>query len=500
MNSPSVADEPLHHYSYWRVFFLIVAALSFVLAVGLPITGYTVIHKFRHILYEQIMHDNDAIAKFFIQYLQQTHDFYDNDEEWLRDVRQFVNEYKVPNQGYVCLIDSNAKLQAYPGIMQPKEATFTVLPYNTERHSFEEGMPISIGEMLTTNDEGKTSGELVSRDGNQLVEMQRVMIGGKAWLVGVHQKQTVVQDSIQDILPFIVGLGICLFFMIVLPFGFFTGYLIRQHEMERYQRVAQLEEHSVEIENAAKQLQESNQRLQEMQAEKSGLYGRLSHDLRAPLSSVLSACSMVADGTYGGANDKQITAMQRVERNVNVLLSLIDGILNLSRIESGFVEVKKEAVPVQDILYTLKENLEPLAEHKGLRLNLEADDSLPVIESDSEKLYLILQNLVGNAIKFTQEGEIILRAKQTVDGSVNIDVQDSGPGIREEDQCKVFEEFSSGSNGSNSDAGVGLGLTITKELTELLGGQISLKSNEGEGSVFTVTLPAAQPEKVVGII
>lgn len=494
MNTPSVADEPLHHYSYWRVFFLIVLALSFVLAVGLPITGYTVIHKFRHILYEQIMHDNDAIAKFFIQYLQHTYEFYDNDEEWLKNVRQFVNEYKVPNQGYVCLIDSNAQLQAYPGITESSPVAFTVRPYDLERHGFEAGMPVTVDDMLAMDIEGKASGELLSARGDQIVEMQRVIIGDKPWLVGVHQHQMVVQNSMQDLLPFIVGLGICLFFMIVLPFGFFTGYLIRQHEMERNQHVAQIEKHSVAIEKAARQLQESNQQLQVMQAEKNRLYGRLSHDLRAPLSSVLSACNMVADGMYGGVNERQVTAMNRVERNVNVLLSLIDGILKLSRIESGFVEVKPEEVPVADVLYTLKENLQPMAEHKGLQLILEADESLPVIETDNEKLYLILQNLVSNAIKFTQNGAILLQAKQTENGAVCIRVNDSGPGIREEDQEAIFGEFSSGSNQSG-DAGFGLGLTITKELTELLGGTITLESREGEGSTFTVTLPAAVEAK-----
>lgn len=487
MNSVQNADEPLQHYSYWRVFFLIVAALSFVLAIGLPVTGYTIINKFRQILFQQIIHDNDAIGDFFISYLQQTRGFYDDEEDWLTVVREFVNIYEIPNKGYVCLIDSQSQLQAYPNFAGSVPATFSVFPYNPEKNSFELDMPVSIPEMLDPNFPDEASGELHSLNGNQLVELQRVMIDGKPWLAGIHQYTMITQEPIQNLLPFIVGLGIALFLAIVIPFGFFTGYLIRQHEIVRNRHVS-------EIESVAKQLQETNIRLNEMQVEKNRLYARLSHDLRAPLSSVVSACSMVADGTYGNVNEKQFTAMQRVERNVNVLLSLIGGILNLSRVESGFMKVNAETVSIPNLIHDLRDNLLPSAESKGLSIDVQFPEGLPEILTDKDKLYLILQNIVSNAVKFTRQGGVFISAQVMNESAVCIAVKDTGPGIPAQEQAGIFQEFSRGLH-EDDDAGVGLGLAITKELIDLLGGTITVESQEGKGSTFIITIPTEHPAK-----
>ncbi len=487
MNHPSVADEPLHHYSYWRVFFLIVAGLTLVLSIGLPVSGYKLVNKFSQILFQQVMHDNDAIADFFIQYLENTRENFDSEQEWLRHIRRFVNEYEVPNQGYVCLIDQQSKLQAYPGITEEQSISFDLIPYNAEKHRFLTDMPVTIPDLFNTESTGEISGEILKEDGADIVEFKRVVIDEKPWLVGIHQGKMDVEQPIRDLLPFIVGLGIILFLAIVIPFGIFTGFLIRQHELVHSQQIHQIEKHTKEIEYFAEQLQETNNRLSEMQAEKSRLYARLSHDLRAPLSSVLSACNLVAEGAYGEATEKQKTAMQRVERNVKVLLELIDNILQLSRIESGTIELNPTAFSLPELINELRENMSPAAESKHLTIKTEIDESISDVITDRNKLYLILQNMVNNAIKFTHAGAITLRATQQEE-TVEISVNDTGSGIRKEDQLTIFQEFARGENGP-TDPGVGLGLAITKDLTELLGGTIELQSDEGVGSTFTVSLP-----------
>lgn len=140
------------------------------------------------------------------------------------------------------------------------------------------------------------------------------------------------------------------------------------------------------------------------------------------------------------------------------------------------------------------ENLQPLAESKNLKLLYQSNPALPRLHTDRDKLYLILQNLISNAIKYTHQGYVEMSAGQRDGPSLAIAVRDTGPGISSEDQERIFHEFTRGPNSNSGPKGVGLGLTITKELTQLLGGQITVHSLPGEGATFTLILPAGVME------
>ncbi|MCP4682275.1 MAG: response regulator, partial [Desulfobacterales bacterium] len=178
-----------------------------------------------------------------------------------------------------------------------------------------------------------------------------------------------------------------------------------------------------------------------------------------------------------------------IERNGKQLLLLINDILDLSKIESGRMDVSPKLFSPKASIETIMESLEPLAEDKGIEIIQKVPADLPDIESDESRVHQIFQNLIGNAIKFTEKGSVTVSASS--DGQkVYIKVQDTGIGISERDQSDIFEEFRQ-VDGSSSRPfeGTGLGLTISHKAVKMLGGDISVESALGKGTTFTVSLP-----------
>lgn len=464
-------------HSQRRVFWLIVAALAFVLSIGLPIAGYSLVEKFQMILFEQVRFDNAALSRMFELSVRQLKMHITDREEWLQAVQKNIEGLWDQEHGYVCLIDSEYTLQAAPDLEKPHKLNLEevfIVPIKNDGTSFLQGQTISVAKLLHSNTVHNAAGRIAAWHG-QMADMRMIEIDGERWLIGVHQYEESVQNRLKEIIPFIVLLGVALFIAIVFPFGLFSAWLIQKHEAEREEYVQHIEKHSEE--------------LQSLQDQKNQLYARISHDLRAPLNSILGASELVADETYGSVNEKQQKAMRTIDRNVTSLLKLIDGILELSRLESGLLEMKFQAVQVNDLLIHLTENLRPLAERKSLELLYEAETHLPEIQTDNDKLYLILQNLISNAIQFTESGFIKIQAEATPEQSLVIEVQDTGPGIDPKEQQKIFEEFSRIASTSAKSKGFGLGLAITKELVLALKGTIDLESQVGQGSTFRLTLP-----------
>ncbi|RJP29283.1 MAG: sensor histidine kinase [Candidatus Omnitrophota bacterium] len=488
MKNRIAGDVSLKYQTYRQVFWLIVATLSIVLAIGLPIAGYKIVMKFREILFNQVLRDNDAISNGFELFLKESRKNYVTKEEWLDAIQSEVDSFVMPGQGYICLIDSNLNLQAYPGLRRdqplPTARKFTlVVPDALGDVEFQ------VPQLLESREYNQAYGHFVGREGDQLVDFRRVVIDGESWLVGVHQMESAVEEKLKEVISFNITLGLVLFLAIILPFAILTLVLIQHHEKEREAYVERIRRHTKEIELVAGQLRNTNEQLNRMQEAKNRLYARLSHDLRAPLSSILGSCDMVQEEMYGPANEKQKNAMQLVERNINVLLKLIDGILELSKLESRQVQLEPETFRLHGFLDELVCNMRPLAEKKGLELRLSVDPRLDEISTDRNRLYLILQNLIGNAVKFTEQGYVELTAKPFADSAVALLVKDTGPGIGLKDQDKIFKEFTRGVHNNRNSDGVGLGLAITKELTTLLGGSIDLESHDGEGSTFKILLP-----------
>jgi signal transduction histidine kinase len=188
--------------------------------------------------------------------------------------------------------------------------------------------------------------------------------------------------------------------------------------------------------------------------------------------------------------------LMRVESNGRHLLGLINDVLDLSKIEAGQLTLSLADYSLSDVVQSVFTAVEPLANEKRLSLKVELPTSLPVGRGDERRIAQVLLNLVGNAIKFTDAGEVAIKATAS-NGSFEVAVRDTGPGVAPADQQKIFEEFQQAdSSSTRKKGGTGLGLSISKRIIEMHGGKLSVKSEPGRGSVFSFALPVVAKEEV----
>lgn len=230
---------------------------------------------------------------------------------------------------------------------------------------------------------------------------------------------------------------------------------------------------------------------------KSQFVSNVSHELRTPLNAIFGYTELLLDETYGAIGPEQKEPLKGVARNAKELLSLINHVLDLSKIESGKETISPEPLRLPDLLEEIVEGMKPLLEKKTLRLRWDGIESLPTIVSDGNKVKQILTNLLSNAIKFTQRGSITVSGKNHPEAeTVEIAVQDTGIGIRPEALPKLFTAFHQiDADLTREYEGVGLGLKIAKDLSRLLHGEIRVESRYGVGSTFTLSLPYRWKEK-----
>ncbi len=223
---------------------------------------------------------------------------------------------------------------------------------------------------------------------------------------------------------------------------------------------------------------------------KSKFLANVSHELRTPLNSIIGYSDFLLEQVIGPLNEKQIKYITNISVNGKHQLSLINNLLDLSRIEAGKTELRYTEISVPESICEVVTTLLPLASKKNINLDKDLDPNLRVLHADLEKFKEILYNLISNAIKFTPcEGSVTIRAK-IIGDFTEISVKDSGIGISPEDQKKLFKPFSQIENTeTHTYKGSGLGLTIVQKLVELHGGKIWMESEVGKGSTFAFTLP-----------
>jgi signal transduction histidine kinase len=244
-----------------------------------------------------------------------------------------------------------------------------------------------------------------------------------------------------------------------------------------------------EIEDKSRQLEEESQH-------KSQFLANMSHELRTPLNAILGYTELMADGAYGEPSEKMLGILKRLEANGRHLLGLINDVLDLSKIEAGQLVLELSDYCIRDIAQTVRSTLEPLASDKKLAFKLELAPDLPPGHGDGRRLTQVLINLVGNAIKFTDAGEVAIKAEAN-NGSFHVSVRDTGPGISAADQAKLFQEFQQADNAiTRKKGGTGLGLAISKRIIEMHGGRIWVESQVGQGSTFTFALPVIVERQV----
>jgi signal transduction histidine kinase len=239
-----------------------------------------------------------------------------------------------------------------------------------------------------------------------------------------------------------------------------------------------------------REVEEKSQQLEVANRHKSEFLANMSHELRTPLNAVIGFSEVLLEQMFGEINDKQAEYLQDILASGRHLLSLINDILDLSKIEAGRMELDLSAFDLPSALDNALTLVRERATRHSIRIELAVDERLGEMVGDERKIKQILLNLLSNAVKFTPEGgEVGLRAT-LADGSVEISVSDSGIGIAPEDQEAIFEEFRQvGSDYARKREGTGLGLALARRFVELHGGRIWVKSELGRGSVFTFALP-----------
>lgn len=239
-------------------------------------------------------------------------------------------------------------------------------------------------------------------------------------------------------------------------------------------------------------LEQINRQLEAATRQKDEFLANMSHELRTPLNAILGMSESLALGVYGPLDERQKHALSRVEESGKHLLSLINDVLDLAKIEAGRLELTLESVHVAALGASVLRLMEPAAEAKGIRLRSSFDPTAPTISADPRRLRQVLLNLLSNALKFTEAGgEIALSTEADLErGRLNVHVVDTGEGISLEAQAKLFKPFSQlESTLTKRHGGTGLGLSIVKRLVEMHGGEVALESAPGRGSTFSVSLP-----------
>lgn len=260
---------------------------------------------------------------------------------------------------------------------------------------------------------------------------------------------------------------------------------LKRAERQVWQLNHDLEQRQIELETTNQALNQANQT-------KDRFLATMSHELRTPLNAILGFTGTLLMQLPGPLNAEQKKQLTTVQGNGRHLLSLINDLLDLAKIESGKVELNLTPVICQEVVNEVATSLRPLAEKKGLSFTIDAPEELLVVSSDRRALSQILLNLVTNAVKFTEQGEvrIMLRHNQgNGQRRTEISVTDTGIGLHQEDQAKLFQPFAQVDIiHTRHEEGTGLGLYLSQKLAELLGGQITVQSTYGIGSTFTLII------------
>ncbi len=257
---------------------------------------------------------------------------------------------------------------------------------------------------------------------------------------------------------------------------------LRTMNEEFQQQSEELKKQNVELEVQRQQVEEAD-RL------KSEFLSNMSHELRTPLNSVMTLSHVLILQAGEKLSEEEINYLTIIERNGKQLLNLINDILDLSKIESGRMEVSLKDFSIRAMIDVVVESLEPVAEEKGIELIRKIPGDLPRIEGDESRVHQVLQNIIGNGVKFTNQGRVSVSASSDAH-KVYINVQDTGIGIAEQDVPYIFDEFRQVDGSlSRRFEGTGLGLTIAYKAVKMLGGDIAVESLSGKGTTFTITLP-----------
>ena len=246
-----------------------------------------------------------------------------------------------------------------------------------------------------------------------------------------------------------------------------------------------------EVNQKTKELAKTNHELLDATRAKTEFIAAMSHELRTPLNIVIGSSDLLRDGFFGGISEGQKDATDKISRNARVLLKMINDVLTISQFDAARISLDLSTVEVDEVIDQARAMVEQINRDKHLEVRWQVDPNVPPLVTDSLKLEEILQNLIGNAFKFTPQGHIEVRVNSRPDQDrVEFTVADTGIGIAVEDQGKIFNAFEQLKDAHTGHFnGVGLGLNIVRRYLDLMHGEISVESQPGQGSKFIFSVP-----------
>jgi two-component system sensor histidine kinase GlrK len=232
-------------------------------------------------------------------------------------------------------------------------------------------------------------------------------------------------------------------------------------------------------------------KLSELNKMKSDFFSSVTHELRTPLSTIKMGIVLLNEGVEGPLTEGQRGLLKVLEKEIHLLIGLVNSLLDLSKMEAGMMRFQLEPKPIRPLIDQTVEEIGPLVEAKKLSLEVSVTEELPILKMDSERILQALRNIVGNAVKFTPEKGRVRVSARRADHGVEVSVADTGPGIPAGDLITIFEKFQQANKeGSHPVKGTGLGLAIAKQIITHHGGKIWAESELGHGSTFIFVLPA----------
>ncbi len=255
-----------------------------------------------------------------------------------------------------------------------------------------------------------------------------------------------------------------------------------------------VEKRTAELKETNDQLKKVNEELRQLDKMKTSFVSQASHDLRTPLAAIKGSLDNLSLGVAGELTEKQNKLLMRATRSVDRLTDLINDVLDLNRIETGRVHLEIGEIALRPIVENLVQENKTYANSKNITLKLDAPDEALVIHADPGKIERVVGELIGNAVKYSSEGGSIDVSIQHQENNAVLTVKDSGIGMSKEELNKIWDRFYRTPTSQNLARGSGLGLSITKELVEMHGGEIQVDSEQGKGSAFIVTLPLKKEE------
>jgi two-component system, NtrC family, sensor kinase len=256
-----------------------------------------------------------------------------------------------------------------------------------------------------------------------------------------------------------------------------------------------VEERTRELQQALADLEQKSRQLEVASKHKSDFLANMSHELRTPLNAIIGFSQVLRQRLFGPINEKQEEYLDDILSSGNHLLSLINDVLDLSKVEAGQVELEIATFSLRESLERGVVMVRERATENHVGLGLEADPGVDLIQGDERRVRQVVFNLLSNAVKFTPEGGNVVVASARANGEVQVSVLDTGPGIAPEDHERIFEEFQQTDVGVERNEGTGLGLALSKRLIELHGGRIWVESEPGQGSRFVFTLPIEEESR-----